>query len=88
MEVAGIDTIRGVEAVHLVFLIDGGALWYHIHQKPPVGGWDGTTFPLASLRESDRGKKGPNRGSGDSIIYPDSGFLPGKPGARYGGRDP
>src|SRR6266581_1591267 len=32
MQVAGIDTIRGVETVHFVFLIDGGALWYHIHQ--------------------------------------------------------
>src|SRR5213083_749778 len=27
MQVAGIDTIRGVETVHFVFLIDGGALW-------------------------------------------------------------
>src|SRR5713101_3463725 len=33
MEVSGIDTVRGVEAVHFVFLIDGGALWYHIHQN-------------------------------------------------------
>src|SRR5207247_9421935 len=33
MQVAGIDTIRGVETVHFVFLIDGGALWYHIHQN-------------------------------------------------------
>src|SRR5207244_1017424 len=33
MQVAGIDTVRGVEAVHFVFLIDGGALWYHIHQN-------------------------------------------------------
>src|SRR5207249_10687819 len=31
MQVAGIDTIRGVEAVHFVFLIDGGPLWFHIH---------------------------------------------------------
>jgi hypothetical protein len=33
MEVAGVDTIRHVEAVHFRFLIDGGALWYHIHQN-------------------------------------------------------
>src|SRR5207244_6768081 len=33
MKVAGIDTIRGVETVHFVFLIDGGALRYHIHQN-------------------------------------------------------
>jgi len=33
MEVAGVDTIRAVEAVHFRFLIDGGALWYHIHQN-------------------------------------------------------
>src|SRR5206468_1198714 len=33
MQVAGIDTIRGVETVHFVFLIDGGALWYH--SAPP-----------------------------------------------------
>src|SRR5207244_11823432 len=33
MQVAGIDTIRGVEAVHFVFLIDGGALWSPIHQN-------------------------------------------------------
>ena len=33
MQVAGIDTIRGVETVHFAFLIDGGALWNHIHQN-------------------------------------------------------
>src|SRR5213079_3723448 len=33
MEVAGVDTIRSVEAVHFRFLIDGGALWYH--SAPP-----------------------------------------------------
>src|SRR5881409_4192251 len=33
MEVAGIDSVRGAEAVHLVFRISGGALWYHIEQK-------------------------------------------------------
>src|SRR5256884_7008021 len=31
MQVAGIDTVRGGEAVHFVFLIDGGPPWYHIH---------------------------------------------------------
>src|SRR5205823_5485442 len=33
MVVAGVDTIRAEEAVHFRFLIDGGALWYHIHQS-------------------------------------------------------
>src|SRR5207247_394916 len=33
MEVAGLDTVRGTETVHLVFSISGGALWYHIEQQ-------------------------------------------------------
>src|SRR5258708_38278722 len=57
MEVAGIDTIRGVEAVHFVFLIDGGALWDHIHQNLESGGGRPAFRPRRFLNQTgERGK--------------------------------
>jgi hypothetical protein len=78
MEVAGIDTIRGVEAVHFVFLIDGGALWYHIHQNLEswVGRHDFRSRRFLNQTE-EKGKSWERRFD----IYPDSGFY------REAGRD-
>ena len=72
MEVAGIDTIRGVEAVHFVFLIDGGALWYHIHQNLEswVGRNDFQSRRFLNQTE-EKGKSWERRFE----IYPDSGFY-------------
>ncbi|PYO99347.1 MAG: hypothetical protein DMD60_01890, partial [Gemmatimonadetes bacterium] len=78
MEVAGIDTIRGVEAVHFVFLIDGGALWYHIHQNLEswVGRHDFRSRRFLNQTE-EKGKSWERKFE----IYPDSGFY------REAGRD-
>ena len=78
MQVAGVDTIRGVEAVHFVFLIDGGALWYHIHQNLEswVGRHDFRSRRFVNQTE-EKGKAWERRFE----IYPDSGFY------REAGRD-
>ncbi|HYU36919.1 MAG TPA: DUF3108 domain-containing protein, partial [Gemmatimonadales bacterium] len=78
MQVAGVDTIRGVEAVHFVFLIDGGALWYHIHQNLEswVGRHDFRSRRFLNQTE-EKGKAWERRFE----IYPDSGFY------REAGRD-
>ncbi len=78
MQVAGIDTIRGVEAVHFVFLIDGGALWYHIHQN--LESWVGRNdfHSRRFLNQTEEKGKAWER---KFEIYPDSGFY------REAGRD-
>ena len=78
MQVAGIDTVRGVEAVHFVFLIDGGALWYHIHQNLEswVGRHDFHSRRFLNQTE-EKGKSWERKFE----IYPDSGFY------REAGRD-
>ncbi len=72
MEVSGIDTVRGVEAVHFVFLIDGGALWYHIHQNLEswVGRHDFRSRRFLNQTE-EKGKAWERRFE----IYPDSGYY-------------
>ncbi len=72
MQVAGIDTVRGVDAVHFVFLIDGGALWYHIHQNLEswVGRRDFQSRRFLNQTE-EKGKSWERRFE----IYPDSGFY-------------
>ena len=78
MQVAGVDTVRGVETVHFVFLIDGGALWYHIHQNLEswVGRHDFHSRRFLNQTE-EKGKSWERKFD----IYPDSGFY------REAGRD-
>lgn len=78
MEVAGVDTIRAVEAVHFRFLIDGGALWYHIHQNLEswVGRGDFRSRRFLNQTE-EKGKTWERKFE----IYPDSGMY------REAGRD-
>ena len=78
MEVAGVDTIRAVEAVHFRFLIDGGALWYHIHQNLEswVGRGDFRSRRFLNQTE-EKGKTWERKFE----IYPDSGIY------REAGRD-
>jgi Protein of unknown function (DUF3108)/Glycosyl transferase family 2 len=78
MEVASVDTIRGVEAVHFRFLIDGGALWYHIHQdlESWVGRHDFRSRRFLNQTE-EKGKAWERKFE----IYPDSGIY------REAGRD-
>ncbi|HYT98994.1 MAG TPA: DUF3108 domain-containing protein [Gemmatimonadales bacterium] len=78
MEVAGLDTVRGTETVHLVFSISGGALWYHIEQKLEswVGRGDFRSRRFWNQTE-EKGKAWERKFE----IYPDSGFY------REAGRD-
>ncbi len=78
MQVAGVDTIRGVEAVHFVFLIDGGALWYHIHQN--LESWVGR-HDFRSRRFLNQTEEKGKTWERKFEIYPDSGFY------REAGRD-
>jgi len=72
MEVMGIDTLRGIEAVHLQFRISGGALWYHLDQtlESWVGRHDFQSRRFRSIQdERDRHRERAYE------IYPDSGFY-------------
>ncbi len=78
MEVAGVDTIRAVEAVHFRFLIDGGALWYHIHQN--LESWVGRR-DFRSRRFLNQTEEKGKAWERKFEIYPDSGMY------REAGRD-
>lgn len=72
MEVMGIDTIHGVEAVHIRFRISGGAFGYHLDQTMEswVGRYDFRSRRFSSVQD-ERGKHRERRYD----IYPDSGFY-------------
>ena len=78
MEVMGIDTVRGVETVHIRFRISGGALWYHLDQtiESWVGRYDFRSRRFSTVQD-ERDKHRERRYD----IYPDSGFY------REAGRD-
>jgi hypothetical protein len=72
MEVAGLDTVRGAETVHLRFHIAGGALWYHLDQtlESWVGKADFRSRRFVNHTE-EKGKKWDRTFD----IFPDSGFY-------------
>ncbi len=72
MEVMGIDTVHGVETVHIRFRITGGALWYHLDQtiESWVGRYDFRSRRYSSIQD-ERDRHRENRYE----IYPDSGFY-------------
>ncbi len=72
MEVIGIDTVHGVETVHIRFRITGGALWYHLDQtiESWVGRYDFRSRRYSSIQD-ERDRHRENRYE----IYPDSGFY-------------
>jgi hypothetical protein len=78
LQVAGIDTVRGIETVHFTFLIDGGALWYHIHQD--LESWVGRG-DFHSRRFWNQTEEKGRSWERKVEIYPDSGFY------REAGRD-
>jgi hypothetical protein len=78
LQVAGVDTVRGVEAVHFVFLIEGGALWYHLHQD--LQSWVGRGDFQSRRYWNQTDEKG-RSWERKFEIYPDSGFY------REAGRD-
>jgi len=72
MEVMGIDTVHGVEAVHMRFHIAGGGLGYHLDQTMEswVGRYDFRSRRYSSVQdERDRHRERRYE------IYPDSGFY-------------
>jgi CTP:molybdopterin cytidylyltransferase MocA len=72
MEVAGIDTVRGIETVHFVFTISGGALWYHIEQK--LESWVGR-YDFHSRRFWNQTEEKGKAWERKFDNYPDSGFY-------------
>jgi hypothetical protein len=72
MEVAGLDTIRGLEMVHFVFSIEGGALWYHLNQR--LESWVGRHDFLSRRYWNQTEEKGKSW-KRKFEIYPDSGFF-------------
>jgi hypothetical protein len=72
MEVVGIDTVHGVEAVHLRFRITGGAFWYHLDQTMEswVGRYDFRSRRFSTVQD-ERDKHRERRYE----IFPDSGFY-------------
>jgi hypothetical protein len=72
LQVAGVDTVRGVEAVHFQFLIEGGALWYHLHQN--LESWVGRGDFQSRRYWNQTDEKG-RSWERKFEIYPDSGFY-------------
>ena len=72
MEVAGTDTIRGAEMVHIRFHIQGGALWYHLDQM--LESWVGRKDFRSRRYTTDTEERGKKRHN-QFEIFPDSGFY-------------
>ncbi len=72
MEVMGIDTIRGEEAVHFRFHIQGGALWYQLTQS--MDSWVGRADFRSRRFRQDTEERGRERHRAYEI-FPDSGFY-------------
>lgn len=72
MEVAGLDTLRGVETVRLRFHIKGGALWYHLDQL--LESWVGRADFRSRRYVTDTEERGRKRHN-EWEIFPDSGFY-------------
>ena len=72
MEVVGIDTVHGMETVHIRFRITGGALWYHLDQtiESWVGRYDFRSRRFSSVQD-ERDRHREHRYE----IFPDSGFY-------------
>lgn len=72
LEVAGIDTIRGVKSARIRFEIEGGALWYDLEQT--MLSWVGCA-DFRSRRFEQRTVENKHRRDRSYEIFPDSGFY-------------
>jgi len=72
LEVAGLDTLRGSEALHIRFVIDGGNFLYQLHNE-----WDSwVALPdFTSRRFVQDHNEGGRTYHNAYDIYPDSGFY-------------
>jgi hypothetical protein len=68
MRVVGIDTVRGRPAYHLLFTIDGGILFYRVHDR--YESWIDVAT-LASLRHHQQISEGGYKRTTKYEIYPD-----------------
>ena len=72
MEVAGLDTVNGVETMHFIFRIRGGALWYHLDQT--MESWVGRADFRSRRFRQDTDERG-RVWHRYYDIFPDSGFY-------------
>ena len=72
LEVAGVDTIRGEEAVHIRFDVDGGALWYDLEQT--MHSWVGKA-DFRSRRFEQQTRENKRERFRRFEIYADSGYY-------------
>lgn len=70
MRVAGIETVRGREAYHVVFTIDGGVPFFRVHDR--YDSWIDVRT-LASLRHRQRISEGRYRRTTTYEIFPERG---------------
>ena len=72
LEVTSVDTIRGEEALHIEFLLDGGNFLYRLHNE-----WDSWVGleDFASRRFVQDHDEGGKKYRNAYEIYPDSGFY-------------
>jgi hypothetical protein len=72
MHVAGVDTVRGVESLHLVFLLQGGSFFYRINDR--MDSWVGLD-DFASRRFIQDFHEGDSERYTAFEIFPDSGYY-------------
>jgi len=72
MEVAGVDTVRGVPSLHISFVIQGGTFIYRLNDR--MDSWVGLR-DFASRRFRQDFDEGGKRRQAAYEIYPDSGFY-------------
>jgi len=72
MHVAGVDTVRGVESLHLVFLLQGGSFFYRINDR--MDSWVGL-HDFASRRFIQDFHEGNSERYTAFEIFPDSGYY-------------
>lgn len=72
MHVAGIDTIRGTPAVHVVFVLEGGSFFYRLHDR--MDSWFGLE-DFASRRFIQDFHEGGSQRYTAYEIFPDSGYY-------------
>jgi hypothetical protein len=72
LEVAGLDTLRGAEALHIRFVVDGGNFLYQLHNV-----WDSwvAVDDFTSRRFVQDHEEGGKKSRSVYDIYPDSGFY-------------
>jgi hypothetical protein len=72
MEVAGVDTVRGIPSLHISFVLQGGTFFFRLNDR--MDSWIGLE-DFASRRFRQDFDEGGKRRRASYEIYPDSGFY-------------